>query len=58
MFHLAGIPTYLVVAERAVNRTLRGDLPHPACPEPLRRSAPGRWWGTAEATLWRRGASG
>ncbi|MCZ9347254.1 nucleotidyltransferase domain-containing protein [Streptomyces sp. TRM76130] len=52
MFHLAGIPTYLLAAELAVNRVLRGDLPRPAAyPEPLRRTAPGHWWGTAEATL-------
>ncbi|MBT2411818.1 nucleotidyltransferase domain-containing protein [Streptomyces sp. ISL-12] len=51
MFHLAGIPTYLIVAELAINRTLRGDLPRPAYPEPLRRTAPERWWGMAEATL-------
>ena len=29
LFHLAGIPTYLVVAELALNRTLRGELPKP-----------------------------
>ncbi|MGP2437733.1 nucleotidyltransferase family protein [Streptomyces sp. JW3] len=51
MFHLAGIPTYLIVAELAVNRTLRGHLPRPAYPEPLRRTAPEHWWGLAGATL-------
>ncbi|MEU0739656.1 nucleotidyltransferase domain-containing protein [Streptomyces sp. NPDC006134] len=51
MFHLAGIPTYLVVAELAVNRVLRGTLPRPAYPEPLRRTAPERWYGMAAATL-------
>ncbi|MEU1052346.1 nucleotidyltransferase domain-containing protein [Streptomyces sp. NPDC005876] len=51
MFHLAGIPTYLVVAELAINRVLRGDLPRPAYPEALRRTAPGHWWGMADATL-------
>lgn len=30
LFHLAGIPTYLIVAELAVNRVLRGELPRPA----------------------------
>ncbi|CAM5336468.1 hypothetical protein SCANM63S_04133 [Streptomyces canarius] len=29
LFHLAGIPTYLVVAELALNQVLRGDLPRP-----------------------------
>ncbi|MCI3277300.1 nucleotidyltransferase domain-containing protein [Streptomyces cylindrosporus] len=52
MFHLAGIPTYLIVAELAINRTLRGDLPRPAAyPEKLRTAAATRWRGTAHATL-------
>ncbi|MER6269886.1 nucleotidyltransferase domain-containing protein [Streptomyces sp900105755] len=52
LFHLAGIPSYLVVAELAVNRVLSGTLPRPvAYPEPLRATAPGRWRGTARATL-------
>lgn len=29
LFHLAGIPSYLVVAELAVNQVLRGELPRP-----------------------------
>ncbi|GGJ26124.1 nucleotidyltransferase domain-containing protein [Streptomyces brasiliensis] len=52
LFHLAGIPSYLVVAELAVDRVLRGELPRPAgYPVELRRSAPDRWLGTARATL-------
>lgn len=51
MFHLAGIPTYLVVAELAINQVLRGDLPRPAYPQALRTSAPERWYGAATATL-------
>ena len=52
LFHLAGIPSYLVVAELAVNRVLRGALPCPkAYPEKLRASACERWYGTARATL-------
>ncbi|MFE1457825.1 nucleotidyltransferase domain-containing protein [Streptomyces sp. NPDC058735] len=52
MFHLAGIPTYLLVAELAVNRVLRGELPRPACyPPALRASAPAHWHGMATATL-------
>ncbi|MFF4790962.1 nucleotidyltransferase family protein [Streptomyces sp. NPDC001276] len=51
LFHLAGIPSYLVVAELAVNRLLRGELPRPAYPSALRRSAPGHWYGLATATL-------
>ncbi|MET9965022.1 nucleotidyltransferase domain-containing protein [Streptomyces sp. NPDC006356] len=52
LFHLAGIPSYLVVAELAINRVLRGELPRPASyPERLRRTASERWYGTARATL-------
>ncbi|MEV1081800.1 nucleotidyltransferase domain-containing protein [Streptomyces sp. NPDC050211] len=52
MFHLAGIPSYLVVAELAVNSVLRGELPRPvAYPEKLRTAATDRWRGTAQATL-------
>lgn len=51
-FHLAGIPTYLLVAELAINEVLRGDLPRPgAYPPALRASAPARWHGMATATL-------
>lgn len=52
LFHLAGIPSYLVVAELAINRVLRGELPRPAgYPEKLRRAAHERWYSTARATL-------
>ncbi|MGH7919680.1 MAG: nucleotidyltransferase domain-containing protein [Candidatus Dormibacteraceae bacterium] len=51
LFHLAGIPTYLVVAELAVNRLVRGELPRPGYPQPLRRSAPAVWWGMAAGNL-------
>ncbi|MGW3033706.1 nucleotidyltransferase domain-containing protein [Streptomyces sp. NPDC001178] len=52
MFHLAGIPSYLVVAELAVNRVLRGEAPRPAgYPEKLRVSAAERWRGSAHVTL-------
>lgn len=52
LFHLAGIPSYLVVAELAINQVLRGDLPRPAnYPQKLRRTASERWYGTAQATL-------
>lgn len=50
-FHLAGIPTYLVVAELAINRVLCGSLPRPAYPEALRRNAPRTWAAHAEMTL-------
>ncbi|MGW5209815.1 nucleotidyltransferase family protein [Streptomyces sp. NPDC004051] len=52
MFHLAGIPAYLLVAELAINKVLRGGLPRPAAyPRALRETAPPRWYGTATATL-------
>ncbi|RSM63236.1 DNA polymerase subunit beta [Amycolatopsis sp. WAC 01376] len=51
MFHLAGVPSYLPVAELAVNRVLRGDLPRPGYPEALRETAPVMWRGRAELTL-------
>ena len=52
LFHLAGIPSYLVVAELAINEVLRGELPRPATyPEKLRHAASDRWHGTARATL-------
>ena len=51
MFHLAGIPSYLVLAELAVKRVLRGELPTPAYPSALRERAPRVWWGRAELTF-------
>ncbi|MFB8774544.1 nucleotidyltransferase domain-containing protein [Streptomyces broussonetiae] len=52
MFHLAGIPTYLLMAELAINQVLHGELPRPVgYPAALRATAPGRWYGTATATL-------
>ncbi|MFD1830034.1 nucleotidyltransferase domain-containing protein [Streptomyces desertarenae] len=51
MFHLAGIPSYLVVAELALNRVLRGELPRPSYPPALRRTAAARWRDTARLTL-------
>jgi predicted nucleotidyltransferase len=51
LFHLAGVPTYLVVAELALNRVLHGDLPRPEYPEALRRRAPERWRNEVAPTL-------
>jgi hypothetical protein len=51
MFHVLGIPTYLVVAELAMNRVLRGWLPRPDYPERLRAAAPGVWWDWAASTF-------
>lgn len=52
MFHLAGVPTYLVVGELAINRVLKGVVPPaPTYPQPLRASASQEWAGRAEMTL-------
>jgi hypothetical protein len=51
LFHLAGIPSYLVLAELSVRRLLHGTLPVPGYPAALRRRAPEVWWGRAEATF-------
>jgi hypothetical protein len=51
MFHLAGIPTYLVLAELARSQTLHGQLPRPEYPAALRARAPGVWQDRAERTL-------
>ncbi|MFD0772827.1 nucleotidyltransferase domain-containing protein [Streptomonospora algeriensis] len=50
-FHRAGIPTYLVVAELALDEVLHGELPRPDFPEELRRHAPQRWWNQAGLEL-------
>ena len=51
MFHLAGVPTYIVAAELALNEVLHGELPRPGYPAALRRTAAARWHGEAQATL-------
>jgi predicted nucleotidyltransferase len=51
MFHLAGIPTYLLLAELAVNHVLTGSLPSPAYPAALRTTAGRYWVERAELTL-------
>ncbi len=51
MFHLAGIPTYIVAAELALNRVLRGSLPRPDYPDKLRITASQRWRADARLTL-------
>ncbi|WP_372411601.1 nucleotidyltransferase domain-containing protein [Streptomyces luteireticuli] len=57
MFHLAGIPSYLVVAELALNTVLSGSLPRPGYPEALRATAPPMWRGRAAMTLRYAGAA-
>jgi hypothetical protein len=51
MFHLAGIPSYLILAELAVRRVLSGQLPAPDYPPALQARAPGVWWNRAERTF-------
>ncbi|NEW29215.1 nucleotidyltransferase domain-containing protein [Nocardia cyriacigeorgica] len=51
MFHLAGIPSYLLVAELAINSVLHGALPRPDYPRALRESAPPVWRERAALTL-------
>lgn len=50
-FHLAGIPTYLLVAELATGRVLRGELPKPEYPDALRTAAAESWWNAAQLHL-------
>jgi predicted nucleotidyltransferase len=51
MFHLAGIPSYLVLAELAVKRVLYGELPTPEYPLALRKHASATWWNRAGLTF-------
>jgi hypothetical protein len=41
--YVAGIATYVLAGELAVNEALEGDLPKPLFPDALRESAPARW---------------
>jgi predicted nucleotidyltransferase len=45
--YIAGMATYVLVGELALNRVLHGDLPRPEFPAALQERAPGRWWGRA-----------
>ncbi|MDO9396882.1 MAG: nucleotidyltransferase domain-containing protein, partial [Herbiconiux sp.] len=51
LFHQAGIPSYILLAELGVNRTLRGALPDWEYPVALREAAPSIWWFGADLTL-------
>jgi nucleotidyltransferase-like protein len=51
LFHLAGVPTYLVAAELGLSRVLVGELPRPGYPAALRAAAPLRWRQEAGLTL-------
>jgi predicted nucleotidyltransferase len=49
--YLAGVPTYVVVAELAGHLVLHGDLPRPAYPDALRKSASTQWFDRARFSL-------
>lgn len=51
MFYVAGVPTYVVVGELALNRVLVGHLPCPDYPAALSESAGRRWHDDALMTL-------
>jgi predicted nucleotidyltransferase len=51
LFYAAGIPTYVVMAELAINRVLAGSLPRPSYPEVLAAEAGLRWHNDALASL-------
>jgi len=51
LFHQAGLPSYLLLAELGINRTLRGTVPRWEYPAALRRTAPPIWWHHADLTL-------
>lgn len=49
--HIAGLPTYVLAGELAINEVLRGALPRPAFPDRLRETAPPWWYGNAAFAL-------
>jgi hypothetical protein len=51
LFHLAGIPTYVLAGELALCQVLVGDLPRPRFPTTLRATAARRWRDEADLTL-------
>ena len=51
LFYTAGIPTYTVMGELALNIVLAGDLPRPVYPQALADSAASRWAVDASASL-------
>ncbi|MEW5015111.1 nucleotidyltransferase domain-containing protein [Clavibacter michiganensis] len=51
LYHQAGLPSTILLAEVGVNRALRGEVPAFEYPPALRASAPGIWWQRAELTL-------
>jgi len=51
LFYVAGIPTYVVMAELALDVVVAGELPRPDYPDILAREASRRWRADALASL-------
>jgi predicted nucleotidyltransferase len=51
LFYVAGIPTYVVMAELATHRVLSGLLPRPGYPDALAVTAARRWHEDAQRSL-------
>jgi predicted nucleotidyltransferase len=51
LFYVAGIPTYVVMAELALSQVLVGSLPRPSYPDALANEAARRWKSDAIASL-------
>ncbi|WP_116998985.1 nucleotidyltransferase domain-containing protein [Desertimonas flava] len=49
--YVAGIATYVLAGELAINEVLVGDLPRPVFPEALREAAPPLWFRLAAGAL-------
>lgn len=49
--YVAGMTSYVLVGELAVNRVLVGELPRPEFPDALRASAPPNWRDSADFSL-------
>jgi hypothetical protein len=49
--YVAGIATYILAGELALCEVLDGDLPRPSFPDPLRATAPRRWYRLASGAL-------
>lgn len=49
--YVAGIATYVLAGELAINEVLIGELPRPAFPGPLRQTAPPLWYRLAAGAL-------
>jgi len=49
--YIAGMPSYALLGEMALNQVLIGSLPRPTFPAALRREAPRRWYSEASFSL-------